>query len=167
VSAGRGRPNKPGGSSFRMRHHIRQARPTDEPDLAVLFRRSALSNEGDRPLMLDHPEVLRFTLPEDDRAIVRVVADDDDKALGFATLIEEDGFLELEDLFVDPDSMRSGLGTALMGDACHLARVRGAARIEVTANPHARAFYESMGFVTVGVVSTTFGPADRMHLKIG
>ncbi len=150
-----------------MRHHIRDGRPADEPALAVLFRRSTLSNEGDRPLLLTHPEVLRFTLPVDDRAIVRVAADDDEKPLGFATLIDEDGFLELDDLFVDPDSMRSGLGTALMRDACQLARVRGGARIEVTANPHARAFYESVGFVIVGVVSTTFGPADRMHLNIG
>jgi ribosomal protein S18 acetylase RimI-like enzyme len=150
-----------------MYHRIRSGRPTDEPALSLLFRRSAFSNAGDRPLMLAHPDVLQFTFPEDGRAIVRVAVDDDDEALGFATLIEEDGFFELEDLFVDPDSMRSGIGTALIRDASELARAAGAARIEVTANPHAQAFYESVGFVTVGVVPTRFAPADRMHLNVG
>jgi len=116
--------------------------------------------------MLGHPEVLEFTFPKGERAIVRVAEDDRGQALGFATLIEEDGFLELEDLFVDPDSMRSGVGTALMRDAKAVARSRGITRIEVTANPHARAFYESVGFVAVGVVQTRFAPADRMQLQI-
>jgi GNAT superfamily N-acetyltransferase len=150
-----------------MAHRIRDGRPPDEAALAAIFRRSTLSNDGDRDVMLAHPEVLEFSFPAAERTTVRVVVDEDDRVLGFSTLVEDDGFLELEDLFVDPDAMRSGLGTALMQDATELAHAKGASRIEVTANPHALAFYASVGFVTVGVTATRFGPADRMHLAVG
>jgi GNAT superfamily N-acetyltransferase len=145
---------------------IRDGQPADEAALAGIFRRSSMSNEGDRAPMLAHPEVLEFVFPGSGGAVVRVAVDDDDRALGFATLIEEDGFMELEDLFVDPDWMRLGLGTALMRDVCEVARARGVTRIEVTANRHASAFYDSVGFVTVGVVATRFAPGDRMHLRV-
>jgi GNAT superfamily N-acetyltransferase len=74
--------------------------------------------------------------------------------------------LELEDLFVDPDWMRRGIGLALVADAVATGRARGAARIEVTANPHALAFYGQAGFVPSGSIETRFGPAARMRLEI-
>jgi hypothetical protein len=37
------------------------------------------------------------------------------------------------------------------------------ARIAVDANPHALAFYESVGFVVDGPTATEFGPGLRMH----
>ena len=40
------------------------------------------------------------------------------------------------------------------------------AAIEVTANPHAMAFYRSVGFVDDGVAQTRFGPAPRMWLSV-
>jgi hypothetical protein len=46
------------------------------------------------------------------------------------------------------------------------ARAAGAVRIDVTANPDAVAFYESVGFVAVGEAETRFGPAPRMRLEI-
>ncbi len=150
-----------------MTHRIRDGRPADGAALAVVFRRSTLSNDGDREQMLAQPEVLEFSFPAAEGATVRVVVDEDDRVLAFSTLLEDDGFLELEDLFVDPEAMRTGLGTALIKDATELAQAKGARRIEVTANPHALAFYESVGFVTVGEVSTRFGPAGRMHLPVG
>jgi hypothetical protein len=47
-----------------------------------------------------------------------------------------------------------------------LARAQGADRVEVTANPHAMAFYESVGFSHDGVAQTLFGPAPRMRLDV-
>jgi hypothetical protein len=35
--------------------------------------------------------------------------------------------------------------------------------LEVTANPHAMAFYEHMGFVATHLVDTQFYPAPRMR----
>jgi N-acetylglutamate synthase-like GNAT family acetyltransferase len=92
----------------------------------------------------------------------------DGKVLGFATGRRlERGVVELEDLFVDPDWMRRGIGRTLVADQVALAERQGIARIEVTANPHADAFYRSVGFVDVGQVETQYGPAARMELTAG
>lgn len=55
----------------------------------------------------------------------------------------------LEDLYVEPDARRSGLGRALVEAACDRARARGSRRIELDvseANPEAMALYGSLGF---------------------
>jgi ribosomal protein S18 acetylase RimI-like enzyme len=60
--------------------------------------------------------------------------------------------------------MRRGVATALVRSLQNEADV---AWIEVTANPHAMAFYRSVGFVDDGVAETQFGPAPRMRLSVG
>jgi predicted GNAT family N-acyltransferase len=52
----------------------------------------------------------------------------------------------------------------LVRDAVATATHRGVRRLEVTANEHAMAFYEQVGFVHDGVTQTRFGPGLRMHL---
>jgi GNAT superfamily N-acetyltransferase len=145
---------------------IRAATPDDLDMIQYVFRRSSLSNEGDRPLLLANPDLLVY----DDvqvRAGRTRVAVVDGWVVGFATLLFDDG-AEIEDLFVDPDWMRRGVGTALVADAVEIARAHGVTRIEVTGNDHGRAFYDAVGFVAVGTVSTPLGPfAHRMHLDIG
>jgi ribosomal protein S18 acetylase RimI-like enzyme len=86
--------------------------------------------------------------------------------VGFATWAEADGAVELEDLFVDPDHMRRGLGMALVRQVAEVLRARGVQRLEVTANPHAMAFYRAAGFTDCGVTETEFGTAPRMVLEI-
>ena len=135
---------------------IRAAEPEDTAALRDLFRRSSLSNEGDRAALLAHPEALEFEAGEG-RTRVAVV---DGRIVGFATLVAG----ELEDLFVDPGWMRRGIGRALVLDAVAVVRASGLGRIEVTANDHALRFYEEMGFVREGTVETEFGPACRMYL---
>ena len=73
---------------------------------------------------------------------------------------------ELEDMFVDPDWMRQGIGRLLVRDAMVIALRQNVPRIDVTANPHAFAFYENVGFVHDGRVETAFGHGSRMHLDI-
>ena len=139
---------------------IRVAVPADLGALRDLFRRSSLSNAGDRASLLAHPEALEFSglAVDEGRTRVAVV---DGRIVGFATLL---GDGELEDLFVDPGWMRRGIGRALVLDAVALARAHGLARIEVTANGEALGFYESVGFVLDGAVETAFGRGSRMHL---
>ena len=86
--------------------------------------------------------------------------------MGFATVLISEDVGELEDLFVEPDWMRRGVGRALVHDAVANARSQGVTRIEVTANDHPRDFYEKVRFVLDGVGQTRFGPADRMHLDV-
>jgi len=121
---------------------IRDAVPGDMTALRAVFRRSSLSNDGDRPNLLAHPEVLE--LP--DRAVREgrtraAVADGD--VVGFASWLGAGDAVEIEDLFVDPEWMRQGIGRALVLDLIAIACGRGIRRVEVTANQHALAFYEA------------------------
>ena len=114
--------------------------------LRDVFRRSSLSNDGDRPNLLAHPEVLE--LP--DRAVREGrtrAAVADGAIVGFASWLGAGDAIEIEDLFVEPECMRQGIGRALVLDLIAIARSRGIGRVEVTANQHALAFYEQAGFV--------------------
>jgi ribosomal protein S18 acetylase RimI-like enzyme len=94
------------------------------------------------------------------------VAIDVDRVVGFATIRESEGVFDLDDLFVDPDSMRQGIGRLLVNDAAETARCRGATRLDVTANGHAWDFYTAAGFIVDGVAETQFGSGHRMHLDV-
>ena len=145
---------------------VRTAVVADLPALRQLFRRSSLSNEGDRELMLAHPELVGPTDAAVAEGRTRIAVAADRKVVGFATGRRlQNGVLELEDLFVDPDWMRRGVGRRLVEDVVAVAKRRGIDRIEVTANPHADAFYRSVGFVHIGEAETEFGPAARMVLR--
>jgi hypothetical protein len=87
---------------------IRTAGPDDLPRLRTVYRRSSLSNEGDREALLQHPGY--FVLP--DGAVLegrtRVAERPRTGIVGFATVERHSSGAELVDLFVDPDSMRQG-----------------------------------------------------------
>jgi GNAT superfamily N-acetyltransferase len=144
---------------------IRDAVSADARELGEVFRRSSLSNEGDREALLSHPEVLEFDAAavQEQRVRVAVV---DGRIVGFATLLATGCAGVLEDLFVDPDWMLHGIGRALVLDAVGTARRQGLTRIDVTANPHAFGFYENVGFLADGMTETAFGPGHRMTLPI-
>jgi GNAT superfamily N-acetyltransferase len=144
---------------------IRHGVSADAGALGDVFRRSSLSNEGDRASLLSHPEALEFSdlALREHRVRVAVI---DDRIVGFVTLLTTGQTAELEDLFVDPDWMLHGIGRALVLDAVETARVQGLTQVEVTANPHALGFYEKVGFVTNGMTQTPFGPGHRMFIPV-
>lgn len=114
-----------------------------------------------------HPELVGPSDAAVAERRTRVAVAADGTILGFATARRlANGMLELEDLFVDPDWMRQGIGRLLVQDVVALASREGIDRVEVTANPHADAFYRSVGFVYVGETDTEFGPAARMELVV-
>jgi GNAT superfamily N-acetyltransferase len=145
---------------------IRAACASDLPALRDLFRRSSLSNEGDRDLLLARPEVLELA----DEGIIegrtQVAVGADDEILGFITTRLLACVLEIEDLFVDPDWMRTGVASRLVEDLLATASRNGVRRIEVTANPHAAAFYRHVGFVQGHDSETRLGGAPRMYLTL-
>jgi len=149
---------------------LRDAVPGDVPVLQAVFRRSSLSNPGDRDTLRAHPEVLEFPGVAVVEQRTRVATDVEGRILGFATTAtvttDSAGFVELEDLFVDPDWMRRGIGRRLVLDVVDRARRAGTARVEVTANHHALAFYEDAGFAYHHDVETQFGSAPRMFLVV-
>lgn len=144
---------------------IRDAGPDDMGALRAVFRRSSLSNDGDRRNLLANPEALEFSgLAVAEGRTRAAVAEG--RIIGFATWLSAGEAIEIEDLFVDPEWMRRGVGRALVADLIAMARDREVHRVEVTANPHALAFYQRIGFVVGHEVQTRFGPAPRMHRQV-
>jgi len=144
---------------------IRTARLSDLPDLGEIFRLASLSNEGDRPHLLDNPQHLELSDASIRSGRLRL-AETATRLVGFATVAGDGAVVELEDLFVHPDWMRRGVASRLIADAVEQSGARGATKIEVTANPHANAFYERVGFRATASVDTAFGPGTRMELPI-
>jgi hypothetical protein len=87
---------------------LRDATSDDLPRLQEIFRRSSLSNEGDCAALVDHPEALFFPPASLSKGRVRVAIIEGDLIVGFATTLAKVGFLELDDLFTDPDWKRHG-----------------------------------------------------------
>ncbi len=140
---------------------IRTAVIADLPALRAIFRAASLGNAGDREALLAHPDALVLDGANIAAGRTRVACHGGD-AVGFVTVLVDGASAEVEDLFVAPASMRQGIATALVRDACERADAEGARRLEVTANDHALAFYLACGFVEVGLVRTAFGEGRRM-----
>ena len=97
----------------------------------------------------------------------QVAVGTDDEILGFMITRPLDAcVLEIEDLFVDPDWMRTGVASRVVGDLLATASRKGVRRIELTANPHANAFYRDVGFVQGHASETRLGGAHRMYLTL-
>ena len=150
-----------------MSFSLREARLTDLADLRGVFRRASLSNEHDRGPLLEHPEWLELSDIGVREGRMRVAVGDDDAVVGFATYLISGGVAELEDLFVDPDWMRRGIGEALVLDVAARLNEQHVETLEVTANPHAMEFYEHMGFSEDRIVDTQFYRASRMRRPTG
>jgi len=121
------------------RFDIRDALPSDMSALREVFRRSSLSNHGDRMNLLAHPDALELSdLAVTEGRTRTAVADGG--IVGFATWLSAWHTAEIEDLFVDPEWTAQGIGRALMLDLIAIARSQGVRRAGVTANQHALAF---------------------------
>jgi GNAT superfamily N-acetyltransferase len=79
------------------------------------------------------------------RAKETFVADAGGRAVAWASLIPKGEVCWLDDLWVDPDRMRQGLGSRLFRHAAERAAALGAERLEWEAEPNAVPFYERMG----------------------
>src|SRR3954469_12172667 len=145
---------------------IRRARLSERDALEELQRRSSMHGPMYRAQLAAHRDVIVLPAEQLAAGLVRV-AEQEGAVVGFAVLLERTGdACELDGLFVEPDRMRAGVGRRLVEDAKRIARERGAARIQVVANPQALAFYEAVGFKAAGEEQTRFGPAGRMSLDV-
>jgi GNAT superfamily N-acetyltransferase len=73
------------------------------------------------------------------------VAEEDGAVRGFYALAPAGGGFTLEHLWVRPQWIGTGAGRRLFEHAVATARGRGAASLEIDADPHAEAFYLHMG----------------------
>lgn len=144
---------------------IRWAIADDVPALRAIYRESSLSNDGDRPLLTQHPELLHWSDEPVRQGRTRVV-EVDGRVVGFATFVPHEGTADVEDLFVHPGWMRRGMGRALIEDLATIVQRAGSSRLEVDANPHALAFYGAVDFVALGEVALEHGRAVRMRRQL-
>jgi GNAT superfamily N-acetyltransferase len=95
------------------------------------------------------------------------VAEAAGRILGFATVLAGPGpeAAVLEDLFVEPDAWRQGVGRGLVLEAERRARALGAASLQVIAG-RARGFYGACGFAVTGRADTRLEPAVEMELPL-
>jgi GNAT superfamily N-acetyltransferase len=145
---------------------IRSAVVADLEVLRGVFRRASLSNEGDQELLLAHPASLVLSDEGVRDGRTRVAIEPGGAIVGFATWISCGEAMEIEDLFVEPQIMRRGIGRALVLDIADIAKEQSFDRLEVTANPHAQTFYEDVGFTVDHLVETQFYPGQRMHRSV-
>jgi GNAT superfamily N-acetyltransferase len=137
--------------------HVRLARPSERLALEALQARASLANPSDREAILANPDAIDLPANQLDDGQV-YVAEVAGSILGFAALLpREDGNVELDALFVEPEIWRQGLGRKLIDHCTVAARLRGAAAIHVVGNPHAEGFYRACGFELVGTTDTRFG----------
>ena len=146
---------------------IRDARPDEASALEMLQRRSSDVWEEYRAQLAASPDAIE----PPHRAIadgrVRVAVDALGRRLGFSVVLPiSGGRCELDDLFVEPDSMGVGVGRMLVDDVVSRAAAAGASHVDVIANPNAVGFYERLGFEVTGQASTRFGEAPRMSLEL-
>jgi N-acetylglutamate synthase-like GNAT family acetyltransferase len=146
---------------------VREATADDEPAVARIFRSASLSNAGDRDVLLAHPEALVLADGLLGRGRTRVATSVDGTVVGFASTRATDrGVLELDDLFVDPSARRLGAARQLVRRIVAEAAADDVVRIDVTANPHARDFYDAVGFLADAPENTELGSGMRMHLEV-
>jgi len=80
------------------------------------------------------------------QSLEAIVACADEKIVGYFTLVRnDDDSIELDFMFVIPESMGQGIGTAMMHEAMRLARSHDADCLKLIADPNAVGFYEKFG----------------------
>ena len=127
---------------------IRRARPGEEEVLTALVLRSKASNGYDEAFMAAC--VAELTIPAEAISDGEVFVAGDETPLGMYRLIAKGELGHVEDMFVDPQAKRSGVGRALWAHMEARARAFGCFRLGLDADPFAVAFYQAMGMKIVG-----------------
>lgn len=123
--------------------HLRKFRPEDLDAVVDVWYRSWNASSPTVP----HPMPFEAWAPRFTREMVPNtvwVAEIDGRVAGFMVFIDRDAYVD--QLYVDPDVLRQGIGTALLALA-KAAAPMGIWLHTLTYNHRARAFYEKHGFV--------------------
>jgi ribosomal protein S18 acetylase RimI-like enzyme len=122
---------------------LRSATTSDIPAVLSLWQRA-----GAEPSATDDEDGIAALLDRDSEALI--VADDDGAVIGTAIAAWDGWRGNIYRVAVDPDRRRERIAVALVGQAEHRLRARGARRITlivVTTAPAAMAFWRSCGYV--------------------
>jgi GNAT superfamily N-acetyltransferase len=142
---------------------IRRARPTEAAALTELALRSkahwgysAAFLEASRP---------HVTLTEESLAAAPCfVAEREGRPRGFYRLGGEPPEGWLEDLFVESESIGTGVGRELWDHALETARVQGFRALRIESDPNAEGFYLARGVVRIGEVESAVEAGGMLPL---
>ena len=124
--------------------HLRPGRKEEARLLSDLALRSK-GHWGYDQAFLDACRAELTLTPEDVLARRVTVAEREGQVVGFYALAGTPPMGTLEDLFVEPDHIGTGVGRALWSHAMVTARTLGFERITLEADPGAEPFYLAMG----------------------
>jgi len=136
---------------------IRTAGPEDAPEVFRLIHELAVYEKLDQSVRTD-AQGIRDAMQSDTPRITVLLAEEEEthRAVGFAlyfytfSTFEGSPTLYLEDIFVEPSSRGTGIGSRLLALLARAAQENGCRRMEWTAldwNTPARTFYENLGAV--------------------
>lgn len=139
------------------------------PDLAALSTRSKGAWGYDEGFMTRFDTQMAAWIPEfvagmrDDGGRLLLLAEVEGSPVGFAIVEQTDPAKPawLEDLWVEPDRMRNGIGGQLLRAVLDAARAHGRAGLEFESDPNAEGFYLRMGARRIGEQASDF-QAGRM-----
>jgi GNAT superfamily N-acetyltransferase len=143
--------------------HVRAGRKDEAPLLSDLALRSK-GHWGYDQAFLDACRSELTLTPQDVEAQRVTVAERDGRLVGFYALAGEPPEGTLEDLFVEPDHIGTGVGRILWEHAIDVARTLGFERITVEADPEAEPFYLAMGARRCGSVPSGSIPGRLIPL---
>jgi GNAT superfamily N-acetyltransferase len=132
-----------------VRPQIRRARPDEADGLRALAHRS----KAHWPYSAEFLQAVRpfLTLePNDIEGADVWVLEIDGRVAGWYRVTDHGRRAELEDLWLEPAYIGTGLGRVLFEHAADVARRHGAERMEWDAEPYAEGFYRGMGGVVFG-----------------
>jgi len=123
---------------------IRPARIEEAAMLHELTQRSTMI-WGYEPAFLEwEPQSIAVT-PEFLERATAFVLEDGRQVAGYHALVEDDGGINLDKLFVEPEWIGAGHGRRLWNHAIETARARGFREMTIYADPNAGPFYRAMG----------------------
>ena len=141
---------------------VREARATDADDLTDLALRSKAYWGYDAAFIEACRAELTITaarIESEHMAVVEV----DGAIAGFVAVVDDC----LEDLFVSPDHIGTGIGSLLLREAAAIAREAGQSHLNIEADPNAADWYRSKGAVDIGTVPSGSIPGRRLpHLTL-
>jgi GNAT superfamily N-acetyltransferase len=132
-----------------MKGVIREARPGEAADLTGLARRAKAHWDYEPDLLARFVADIEISEEAVAAREVRVFEDAGGTVVGVVRLVPGRPAI-LEDLWVDPSAIGTGVGRRLWEDAVERTRADGHGAIELDADPNAVGFYEHMGAIRIG-----------------
>jgi GNAT superfamily N-acetyltransferase len=143
-----------GGTGHNVRRGTVALRPACEDEARLLSELALRSKAywGYDQAFLDACRAELTLTPHDIQTQRVTVAERDGRIVGFSVLAGQPPHGTLEDLFVEPDHIGSGVGRALWQHAITVASRLGFERLTLEADPAAEPFYLAMGARRCGMV---------------